>query len=140
MAKQASLKEQKPEDVKNAASELSSKLNQNLYGSKDSIKNLSLMQKINPANKNLGLGFTLVEGSSNFPLGNLNTSMFSMMTDTNKIKRKIILPKDNNFNYTGLLIGPKGNSQKQLEEKNNLTTFKVSAKIVTSFMYCLWCI
>ena len=75
------------------------------------------MQKINPANKNLGLGFTLVEGSSNFPLGNLNTSMFSMMTDTNKIKRKIILPKDNNFNYTGLLIGPKGNSQKQLEEK-----------------------
>lgn len=75
------------------------------------------MQKLNPANKNLGLGFTLVEGSSNFPLGNLNTSMFSMMTDTNKIKRKIVLPKDSNFNYTGLLIGPKGNSQKQLEEK-----------------------
>lgn len=43
--------------------------------------------------------------------------MFSMMTDTNKIKRKIVLPKDSNFNYTGLLIGPKGNSQKQLEEK-----------------------
>lgn len=70
------------------------------------------MQKINPVNKSLGLGFTLVEGNSNFPLGNLNTSMFSMMTETNKIKRKIFLPKDNNFNFTGFLIGPKGNSQR----------------------------
>jgi hypothetical protein len=38
-----------------------------------------------------------------------------MMADVSKIKRKIVLPKDNNFNYSGLLIGPKGNSQKQLE-------------------------
>lgn len=98
------------------ASELSSRLNQNLYGSKDSIKGLSLVQKLNPANKNIGLGLTLVEGSSNFPLG-LNTSVFSMMADTSKIKRKIPLPKDSNFNYSGLLIGPKGNSQKQLEER-----------------------
>ena len=98
------------------ASELSSKLNQNLYGAKDSIKSLSLVQKLNPANKNLGLGLTLVEGSSNFPLG-LNTSVFSMMADASKIKRKITLPKDSNFNYSGLLIGPKGNSQKQLEQR-----------------------
>ena len=98
------------------ANELSSKLNQNLYGAKDSIKGLSLMQKINPANKNLGLGLTLVEGNSNFPLS-LNTSVFSMISDASKIKRKIMLPKDSNFNYSGLLIGPKGNSQKQLEER-----------------------
>ena len=100
----------------NKANELSSKLNQNLYGAKDSIKGLSLMQKINPANKNLGLGLTLVEGNSNFPLS-LNTSVFSMISDASKIKRKIMLPKDSNFNYSGLLIGPKGNSQKQLEER-----------------------
>lgn len=74
------------------------------------------MQKLNPANKNLGLGLTLVEGTSNFPLG-LNTGVFSMMSDASKIKRKIPLPKDSNFNYSGLLIGPKGNSQKQLEER-----------------------
>ena len=98
----------------NKASELTSKLNQNLYGAKDSIKGLSLMQKLNPANKNLGIGLTLVEGSSNFPLS-LNTSVFSMITDASKIKRKIMLPKDTNFNYSGLLIGPKGNNQKELE-------------------------
>lgn len=71
------------------------------------------MKKLNPANKNLGLGLTLVEGNANFPLG-LNTSVFSVITDASKIKRKINLPKDSNFNYSGLLIGPKGNSQKQL--------------------------
>jgi hypothetical protein len=38
-----------------------------------------------------------------------------MMADASKIKRKIVLPKDSNFNYSGLLIGPKGNNQKQLE-------------------------
>jgi hypothetical protein len=47
----------------------------------------------------------------------LNTGIFSMMADASKIKRKIKLPKDSNFNYSGLLIGPKGNSQKQLEER-----------------------
>ena len=46
--------------VMNKANELSSKLNQNLYGAKDEIKNLSIMKKLNPANKNLGLGLTLV--------------------------------------------------------------------------------
>jgi hypothetical protein len=71
------------------------------------------MKKLNPANKNIGLGLTLVEGGPNFPL--LNTSIFSMISDASNIKRKIKLPKDSNFNYSGLLIGPKGNSQKQLE-------------------------
>ena len=95
------------------ATELTSKLHLNLYGSKDEIKNLSLMKKLNPANKNLGIGLTIVEGGQNFPMG-LNTSVFSMMNDASKIKRRIVLPKDSNFNYTGILIGPKGNNQKQL--------------------------
>ena len=72
------------------------------------------MKKLNPANKNLTLGTTLVEGSSNLPM-RLNTGIFSMMVDASKIKHKIKLPKDSNLNYSGLLIGPKGNSQKQLE-------------------------
>lgn len=71
------------------------------------------MKKLNPMNKNLGIGLTLVEGGGSFPLG-LNTSMFSMISDASKIKRKIVLPKDSNFNYTAILIGPKGNNQKQL--------------------------
>jgi hypothetical protein len=104
------------EKVVSKATELSSRLAQNLYGEKDLIKNLSLVQKLNPVNKNIGIGLTLVEGNSSFPLG-LNNSVFSMMADVSKIKRKIVLPKDNNFNYSGLLIGPKGNSQKQLEER-----------------------
>jgi hypothetical protein len=74
------------------------------------------MKKLNPANKNLGIGLTLVEGNSSFPMG-LNTGVFSMMNDASKIKRKIPLPKDSNFNYTGILIGPKANNQKQLEER-----------------------
>ena len=45
----------------------------------------------------------------------LNTGVFSMMNDASKIKRRIVLPKDSNFNYTGILIGPKRNNQKQLE-------------------------
>lgn len=98
------------------ASELTSKLNHNLYGANDDIKGLSLMQKLNPANKNLSMGLTLVEGSSSFPIG-LNTGLFSMISDASKIKRKIMLPKDSNVNYNSILVGSKGNAQKQLEEK-----------------------
>jgi hypothetical protein len=87
-----------------------------LFGSKEQVKNLSLLQKLNPANKNLGIGLTLVPTSGAIPVG-LNTSVISMLTDASKIKRKITLPKEGNFNYSGLLIGPRGNNQKQLEEK-----------------------
>jgi len=47
----------------------------------------------------------------------INAGMFSMMNDASKIKRRMPLPKDSNFNYTGILIGQKANNQKQLEEK-----------------------
>jgi hypothetical protein len=80
------------------------------------------MKKLNPATKNLGIGLTLVEGSTSFPMG-LNTGVFSMLNDASKIKRKIVLPKDSNFNYSGLLIGPKGNNQKQLEERTGCKIF-----------------
>jgi len=36
--------------------------------------------------------------------------------ETTKIKRKIYIPRDTAFNYTGLIIGPKGSNQKRLEE------------------------
>ena len=37
------------------------------------------------------------------------------MNDTNKIRKKIYIPQDSSFNYTGLVIGPKGSNQKRLE-------------------------
>lgn len=36
-----------------------------------------------------------------------------------KISRKVYIPQDNKFNYIGLIIGPKGANQKQLEEDTN---------------------
>ena len=38
------------------------------------------------------------------------------MNDVNKIKRKIFVPKNTTFNYTGLIIGPRGANQKRMEE------------------------
>lgn len=92
---------------------LSSKLQQNLFGAKEEVKKLSLLQKLNPANKNLGIGLTLVPTNGGFHLG-LNPSVLSLLTDASKIKRKIALPKDTNINYSTLLIGQRGNNQKQL--------------------------
>jgi len=45
------------------------------------------------------------------------TSLVNALNDTSKIKRKIYIPKDANFNFTGLIIGPKGANQKRLEEE-----------------------
>jgi hypothetical protein len=49
---------------------------------------------------------------SNTGFGNL----ISGLNDMTKIKRKIYVPKDSNFNYTGLIIGPRGANQKRMEE------------------------
>ena len=35
-------------------------------------------------------------------------SALNMLNDQNKIMRKILIPTGTNFNYTGLIIGPKG--------------------------------
>ena len=40
----------------------------------------------------------------------------NVLMDDSKIKRKILLPTKNNFNYSGIIIGPKGANQKLLEE------------------------
>ena len=39
------------------------------------------------------------------------------INDSNKIKRKVNMPSDSRFNYTGLIIGPRGSNQKRLEEE-----------------------
>jgi far upstream element-binding protein len=46
-----------------------------------------------------------------------NPNIINTLNDTSKIKRKIYMPKTNKFNYTGLIIGPKGANQKRLEEE-----------------------
>lgn len=40
-----------------------------------------------------------------------------LLSDPNKIKRKIFLPTDTTVNYVGLIIGPRGIEQKKLEEQ-----------------------
>jgi transcription antitermination factor NusA-like protein len=46
-----------------------------------------------------------------------NPNIINTLNDNTKIKRKIYMPKNNKFNYTGLIIGPKGANQKRLEEE-----------------------
>lgn len=46
----------------------------------------------------------------------MNQNILTILSDPTKIKRKLLVPKDQNFNYTGLIIGPKGSNQKRLEE------------------------
>ena len=47
----------------------------------------------------------------------MNPNIVNTLSDTTKIKRKILVPSNTNFNYTGLIIGPKGANQKRLEEE-----------------------
>ena len=49
--------------------------------------------------------------------GNNSQGIMNTLGDTTKIKRKIYIPTDTDFNYTGLIIGPKGSNQKRLEEQ-----------------------
>ena len=46
-----------------------------------------------------------------------NPNIINTLNDPSKIKRKIFVPQPNVFNYTGLIIGPKGSNQKRLEEE-----------------------
>jgi transcription antitermination factor NusA-like protein len=47
----------------------------------------------------------------------MGSNIITTLNDSTKIKRKIYIPKNTNFNYTGLIIGPKGANQKRLEEE-----------------------
>lgn len=47
----------------------------------------------------------------------INPNIINTLNDPSKIKRKIYVPQNSNFNFTGLIIGPKGANQKRLEEE-----------------------
>ena len=47
----------------------------------------------------------------------MNPTILKMLNDPTKVRRKIKVPPDPSFNYIGLIIGPKGVSQKKLEEE-----------------------
>lgn len=47
------------------------------------------------------------------------TGSAAAIADKSRYHRKIFIPKNSDFNYTGYLIGPKGIFQKHLEEKTN---------------------
>ncbi|CAK73519.1 unnamed protein product (macronuclear) [Paramecium tetraurelia] len=47
----------------------------------------------------------------------MNPTILKMLNDPTKVRRKIKIPPDLSFNYIGLIIGPKGVSQKKLEEE-----------------------
>eukprot|EP01016_Furgasonia_blochmanni_P003407 TRINITY_DN1133_c0_g1_i6.p1 TRINITY_DN1133_c0_g1~~TRINITY_DN1133_c0_g1_i6.p1 ORF type:complete len:761 (+),score=95.99 TRINITY_DN1133_c0_g1_i6:1-2283(+) len=58
------------------------------------------------------------DGSQPFQiLPGMNPNIINTLTDTSKIRRKIYVPKGTGFNYTGLIIGPRGSNQKRLEEE-----------------------
>jgi len=40
----------------------------------------------------------------------MNQNILSTISDPSKIKKKIIVPIETGFNYTGLIIGPKGSN------------------------------
>eukprot|EP00828_Plagiopyla_frontata_P014605 TRINITY_DN1910_c0_g1_i2.p1 TRINITY_DN1910_c0_g1~~TRINITY_DN1910_c0_g1_i2.p1 ORF type:complete len:496 (+),score=81.54 TRINITY_DN1910_c0_g1_i2:284-1771(+) len=50
-------------------------------------------------------------------LAAFNNPILAYLTDPTKIKRKINVPANQTFNFTGLIIGPKGSNQKRLEEE-----------------------
>eukprot|EP01017_Pseudomicrothorax_dubius_P040922 TRINITY_DN6495_c0_g1_i1.p1 TRINITY_DN6495_c0_g1~~TRINITY_DN6495_c0_g1_i1.p1 ORF type:complete len:568 (+),score=130.25 TRINITY_DN6495_c0_g1_i1:41-1744(+) len=47
----------------------------------------------------------------------MNPHVLASLNDPLKIKRKIYIPTDRNFNYAGVIIGPRGSNQKRLEEE-----------------------
>ena len=47
----------------------------------------------------------------------MNPTILKMLNDPTKVRRKIKIHPDLSFNYIGLIIGPKGVSQKKLEEE-----------------------
>jgi len=47
----------------------------------------------------------------------MNQNILNSLSDPTKFKRKILIPIETGFNYTGIIIGPKGSNQKRLEEE-----------------------
>ena len=47
----------------------------------------------------------------------INPETTNKVKDLSKIKRKIFIPQDSNFNFTGIIIGSKGANLKRLEKE-----------------------
>ncbi len=44
--------------------------------------------------------------------------MINLINDNNKIKKTVYLPQNSDFNYCGLIIGPKGSNIQRIEEES----------------------
>jgi hypothetical protein len=42
--------------------------------------------------------------------------MLNLINDTSKVKYRLPLPKNSNLNFAGMLIGPKGQTLKDMEQ------------------------
>jgi len=40
----------------------------------------------------------------------MNPNLINTLNDPTKVKKKLYVPKHDNFNYIGLIIGPKGSN------------------------------
>jgi far upstream element-binding protein len=108
-------------EAKNAQNELLNRQN-DLFGSllpqaRFEASNKARVETIRPSNNPVPafdpIKSVLERGIS----GSGGQSIMNTLGDTTKIKRKIYIPTDTDFNYTGLIIGPKGSNQKRLEEQ-----------------------
>lgn len=83
----------------------------NLEENKPLLANNNILSILNP-------GFTTMSTTPLFKhTPGINPNIINTLNDPTKIKRKIYVPAGSNFNYTGLIIGPKGANQKRLEEE-----------------------
>lgn len=83
----------------------------NIEESKPLLSNNNILSILNP-------GFTNMTTTPLFKhTPGINPNIINTLNDPSKIKRKIYVPAGSNFNYTGLIIGPKGANQKRLEEE-----------------------
>ena len=46
----------------------------------------------------------------------LHINMLNLINDTSKVKYRLPLPKNSNLNFAGMLIGPKGQTLKDMEQ------------------------
>ncbi len=106
---------------KQVQNELSQKFNQTLSNPTRNIQpridqsRSGLSQaEIENRNRYVGSADPYEQGYYGMPTVQIPTTL---PADKAKLMRKIYIPKNNNFNYTGFIIGPKGTNQKRLEEE-----------------------
>ena len=92
-------------------SELSKKFNESLHSAKLDQPRID-QTDIESRNRYQGSADPYEQSSYGVP-----TAQVIQSYDKAKHQRKIYIPKNKNFNYTGFIIGPKGTNQKRLEEE-----------------------